>query len=154
MDTPLNQQVSALMDRYAKEKAQRERRLAGTPQSDARRVREMVLSELSGLSSKISDAVGEFNDLGADTGMEIEIRADPAPHYAVAVYRLTLKSVFTAQFELIISVDADGRMIGFLSSADSSETRPLKRLPISQVMASDISQMLITLVESELDCAA
>jgi hypothetical protein len=154
MDTSLNQQVSALMDRYSKEKAQWERRQAGTPQSDARRVRQEVLSELSGLSAKISDAVGEFNDLGLDAGIEIEIRTDSAPHFAVAVYRLTLKSVFTAKFELIISVDADGTTVGFLSSADSSETRPLKRLPISQVMASDISQMLIMLVASELDCAA
>ncbi len=154
MDEPLSQQASALIDRYTQEKAHWEQREAGTPQSDARRVRQKVLVELAGLSAKITDTVGEFNDLGSNAGVEIEMRTDPAPHYAIAVYRLTLKSVFTAQFELIVSVDADGTMIGFLTSADNSETRPLKRLPMGEVTAADMSEMLIRLVGAELDCVA
>ena len=154
MDQTLVEQASALLDRYAEEKAKWETRQAGSMQSDARRIHQKVLSELAGLSARISDAVGEFNDLGSQAGLAIDLHADPAPHYAVAIYRMALKSVFAAQFELIISVDADGLMVGFLSSADNSETRPLKRMPAADAKTSDISQMLIVLVSSELECAA
>ena len=151
MGQSTDERVTRLLQRYQQQKADSERSQSGTPQDEARRVLQRVIAALPGLHARIEDAVGAFNDGAADTDLSLRIERDPAPHFAVAVYRVTQSSVFPARITLTIAVDEGGLLTGFLSSPEGVRLRTLNQMPAAQATAADVTDMLLALVEAELD---
>jgi hypothetical protein len=108
-----------------------------------------LLAEVPNLGEKIARAASEFNDRASEAGLRVSVEADNAPHFALAIFKVRASGLFEPAFELSLTVDHDGNVIGFITGQGNTDR--LIREPILTLTSAQIFDMIIDVVEIEVD---
>jgi hypothetical protein len=77
------------------------------------------------------------------------VTSDGAPHFALTIFKISAVGIFDPALELLLTVDHDGDVIGFISGKGDKDR--LMKVAIADLSEAQIFEMILVLVERELD---
>jgi hypothetical protein len=110
---------------------------------------DLLLAKVPSLAIKIGRAISEFNDRASDSSLRVAVTSDGAPHFALTIFKISAVGIFDPALELLLTVDHDGDVIGFISGKGDKDR--LMKVAIADLSEAQIFEMILVLVERELD---